>query len=126
METNLRESLLKTKDPIEAKYLKFIDWEFDYEINNFLEDSENTQIFNVNDNEILNEKSAKIVNNYSTKDNTQSINKLSNFSDELAPRFYKCEPIFCLKRKFIKKIVSKKKIRLINNEFDLDLMYYTY
>ncbi len=33
MENNLKESFLKTKDPLEEKYLPFIDLEFDYEIN---------------------------------------------------------------------------------------------
>jgi hypothetical protein len=44
-------------------------------------------------------------------------------NDEFVDRFYKCEDISLLKRQWIKKLVSKNKIRLVNNEFDLDLMY---
>ncbi len=122
METNLRESFIQTKDPREAKYIKFIDWEFDYEINSFLEEEQQTQIVKAKENE----KSQKFVknefNNSASNEYSKTQNNLNGFLDEFVPRFYKCEPIFCLRKKFIKKIISKKKIRLINKDFDLDLM----
>ncbi len=47
---------------------------------------------------------------------------VDDIDDSLIQRFYKCEDINTLKRKWIKKLVSKNKIRLVNSEFDLDLM----
>lgn len=44
------------------------------------------------------------------------------FCDDLAPRFYKCEKIGFFQRKWLKSLVSKNKIRLINKQYDLDLM----
>jgi hypothetical protein len=52
--------------------------------------------------------------------------KDTDIGDEFVDRFYKCETISFFRRKWIKKLVSKNKIRLVNNEFDLDLMYDLY
>lgn len=129
MENDLRQSLLKTKDPIESKYLKYIDWEFDYEFNNFLDDhfykKWNKNEEEKNKNGINNEtfKLEKPQNNNIDFSKEEKISYcLDSFKDELAPRYYKCEPICCLKKKLFKGLVSKKKIRLINKDFDLDLM----
>ena len=51
----------------------------------------------------------------------EDFNKES-FNDSLADKFYRCEQVTCFKKNFLKRLVSKKKIRLINNNFDLDLM----
>jgi len=118
METDLRQSFIKTKDPIESKYIKFIDWKYDYEINKLL--NEENSFNSLNKKETFD----KVINSSDDcndlKDKIQ--NDLNNYFDELAPRFYKCEPIFFYKKNFLKKMISKKKIRLINSEFDLDLM----
>ena len=123
MENNLRESFIRTKDPIETKYLKYIDWEFDYEINNFTEDS-NENFSSKLGNSDQKKKISENENNNTEYNNINNklLNNLENFSDEFAPRFYKCENVFCLKKKYIKSIISKNKIRLINKDFDLDLM----
>ena len=55
------------------------------------------------------------ISNYNSAD-------IEDIGDGLVERFYKCEDINILKRKLIKKLVSKNKIRLVNSEFDLDLM----
>lgn len=98
MESNaniLQDSFIKSKDPQEIKYKKYADYEFDYEINTYdLEKEEENSMF-----------------------------KIEKFPDELAPKFYKCEKINVLNRKWIKTIVSRNKIRLVNSKFDLDLMY---
>ena len=47
---------------------------------------------------------------------------IEHFEDSLADRFFKSEPTSCLKRNWLKCLVSKKKIRLVNNQFDLDLV----
>ncbi len=57
------------------------------------------------------------INNYNSGD-------IEDIGDALVERFYKCEQINILKRKWVKKLVSKNKIRLVNTDFDLDLMYY--
>lgn len=44
------------------------------------------------------------------------------FNDKLVDKFYKCEPVNCFKTNFIKKLVSKQKIRFISKDFDLDLV----
>jgi hypothetical protein len=49
--------------------------------------------------------------------------QIEEFPDELVDPFYKCEPVSCHKRNWIKSLVSKRKIRLINSDFDLDLVY---
>ena len=49
--------------------------------------------------------------------------QIEKFSDKLVEPFHKCQPISCYKRNWVKSLVSKKKIRLINNDFDLDLVY---
>ena len=54
--------------------------------------------------------------------NNYNLQEIECIDDQLADKFYKCETINILKRKWIKKLVSKNKIRLINSEFDLDLM----
>jgi len=126
METyNLRESLIHTKDPFESLYLPFLDWEFDYEINNLPNDILSGQ--NQNQNQInstdtaLKNKANSVLNNFN---NINTIN-LNEFNDEFAEPLYKCEEISCLKLNFIKKLVSKKKVRLVNKDFDLDLIYIT-
>ena len=60
------------------------------------------------------------INNISEK-----ISSLKLFPDNLVPIKYKCEPISCWYRKYIKSIVSKKKIRLQRKNYDLDLSYIT-
>lgn len=52
-----------------------------------------------------------------------NIDENESFCDELVPRFYKCEPIKFYRKNWIKGIVSKNKIRLINKRYDLDMMY---
>jgi hypothetical protein len=52
----------------------------------------------------------------------ENLNELSRFPDEFAPRFYKCEDIGICRKKWMKGLVSKNKIRLINRDYDLDLM----
>jgi hypothetical protein len=49
----------------------------------------------------------------------ESVNEVG---DEFVDRFFKCETISYFRRQWIKKLVSKNKIRLVNNDFDLDLM----
>ncbi len=46
----------------------------------------------------------------------------NKFDDSLASRYYLCENICFMKRNLIKGLVSKKKIRMINKDFDLDLV----
>jgi hypothetical protein len=47
---------------------------------------------------------------------------LEKFPDNLAEKFHNCEKVSIFKKNFIKGLVSKKKIRFTNNQFDLDLM----
>ncbi len=49
--------------------------------------------------------------------------EIDKFPDDLVEPFHKCEPVSFLKRNYLKSLVSKKKIRLINPDFDLDLVY---
>ncbi len=115
MENDLRQSFIETKNLFETKYLKFIDWEYDYEINNIFEEQNFNNVFEKN-------KSADEISlNENENQDSPTQNNLNFYLDELAERFYKCEPIFWMKKKFIKKYISKKKIRLINKDFDLDL-----
>lgn len=58
------------------------------------------------------------------KNNMPIIEKfqLEKFNDELVEPFYKCEKISCYRRNWIKSLISKKKIRFLTKDFDLDLM----
>ena len=53
------------------------------------------------------------------------INKYNNFPDQLAEKYYKCEPISIFSRNCIKEIVSEGRIRMHKRNFDLDLVYIT-
>jgi hypothetical protein len=54
--------------------------------------------------------------------NNYNLQEIEYLNDQLAEKFYKCETVNVLKRKWMKKLVSKNKIRLVNKQFDLDLM----
>jgi hypothetical protein len=54
--------------------------------------------------------------------NKTKLDDMKDLNDEFVDRFYKCETINFFRRQWVKKLVSKNKIRLVNNEFDLDLM----
>jgi hypothetical protein len=62
---------------------------------------------------------------YDYEINNYNSGEIEDIGDALVERLYKCENINILKRKWIKKLVSKNKIRLVNSEYDLDLMYST-
>jgi len=129
MENNLKESFLKTKDPLEEKYLPFIDLEFDYEINRVFQKikiKEDKSSF-LNKSQNL-EKSSET---FSEKDSESEYNEILNslnsfnsdkFNDQLAPRYYLCEEVGFYKKNHFKALVSNKRIRLINKQFDLDLV----
>ncbi len=53
------------------------------------------------------------------------INTYNNFPDQLAEKYYKCEPISIFSRNCIKEIVSEGRIRMHKRNFDLDLVYIT-
>ncbi len=53
------------------------------------------------------------------------INNYNNFPDELAEKYYKCEPISIFSRNCLKEIVSEGRIRMHKRNFDLDLVYIT-
>ena len=96
----LTEPLLNNENPeqemnLNLKSKTLFDLKFDYEIDTY-------------------------INNLSEK-----IISINSFPDNLVPPKYKCEPISCWDRKYIKSIVSKKKIRLQKKNFDLDLSYIT-
>ena len=130
MENNLKESFLKTKDPIEEKYLPFIELEFDYEINRAIHctslKEEKYSLSNKSQN------CDKLSETFSEKDTLidydEVLNNLKNenndkFSDELAPRYFRCEQVAFFKKNYFKALISNKRIRLINQNFDLDLVY---
>ena len=53
------------------------------------------------------------------------INTYNSFPDQLAEKYYKCEPISIFSRNCIKEIVSEGRIRMHKRNFDLDLVYIT-
>ena len=53
------------------------------------------------------------------------INYHNNFPDQLAEKYYKCEPISIFSRNCLKEIVSEGRIRMHKRNFDLDLVYIT-
>ena len=53
------------------------------------------------------------------------INDHNNFPDQLAEKYYKCEPISIFSRNCLKEIVSEGRIRMHKRNFDLDLVYIT-
>ena len=55
----------------------------------------------------------------------EKINVYENFPDELAEKYYKCEPINFFSRSCLKEIVSEGRIRMHRNNYDLDLVYIT-
>ena len=55
----------------------------------------------------------------------EKINYYENFPDELAEKYYKCEPISFFSRSCIKEIVSEGRIRMHRKNYDLDLVYIT-
>ncbi len=127
MENDLKEKFMKTKDPYEEKYRPFCELEFDYEINNHFktsrlkEDNQNYSDLSINGfSDNFSEKDSQCDNSGLYK-NLQIIDD-ANFNDELAPRYYNCEDVPCYKKNYFKAIVSNKRIRLINRDFDLDLM----
>ena len=59
---------------------------------------------------------------------TSILTKISthnNFPDQLAEKYYKCEPISFFSRNCLKEIVSEGRIRMHKRNFDLDLVYIT-
>lgn len=127
MENNLRESFIRTKDIEEQKYLSFIDLEFDYEINKFYETSSNEKDELTNKSVITERLSENFFEKKSESRSKEFLNKLKyynheNFNDEFAPLNFKCEDVPFYKKNFFKALISNKRSRLINNEFDLDLM----
>lgn len=126
MENNLRESFISSKDKEEQKYLKYIDLKFDYEINNFYNLS-NKKYFNTDESVITERLSENFVQKEYEYDCNAILEKLKKinvekFSDELAPINYRCENVPFYKKNYLKALVSNKRTRLINNQFDLDLM----
>ncbi len=122
MENNLRQSFLNTKDPKEEKYLKFINLEFDYEINKVLKAIEikEEKSFLLNQTDNLSET-------FSEKDSSLNCNQFlfnnkDKFDDQLATRYFRSEKVSFYKKNYLKAIISRKRIRLITNEFDLDLV----
>ena len=60
--------------------------------------------------------------------NSSILTKISSnnsFPDELAEKFYKCEPISFFSKNCLKEIVSEGRIRMHKRNFDLDLVYIT-
>ena len=55
----------------------------------------------------------------------EKINTYENFPDELAEKYYKCQPISFFARSCIKEVVSEGRIRMHRNNYDLDLVYIT-
>ena len=56
----------------------------------------------------------------------QKLNICNNdFPDQLAEKYYKCEPISIFYRNCLKEIVSEGRIRMHKRNFDLDLVYIT-
>ena len=53
------------------------------------------------------------------------IDNYNSFPDELAEKYYKCEPISFFSRNCLKEIVSEGRIRMHKRNFDLDLVYIT-
>ena len=53
------------------------------------------------------------------------ISNHNNFPDQLAEKYYKCEPISFFSRNCIKEIVSEGRIRMHKRNYDLDLVYIT-
>ena len=53
------------------------------------------------------------------------INNHKSFPDQLAEKYYKCEPISIFSRNCLKEIVSEGRIRMHKRNFDLDLVYIT-
>ena len=53
------------------------------------------------------------------------INYHNAFPDQLAEKYYKCEPISIFSRNCLKEIVSEGRIRMHKRNFDLDLVYIT-
>ena len=127
---NLKEKFLKTKDPLEEKYLPFISLNFDYEMKNF----ENISFKKENRNLLLNDSdnnTEKLSEIPIDKENDFEFNPIFNkfknfnnkkFNDQLAPRFYRCEDVKCYKKNYLKAMISNKRIRFLNNNFDLDLV----
>ena len=56
----------------------------------------------------------------------KKIDSLEHFPDNLAEKYYKCEPISIFNRKCLKEIVSEGRIRMHKRNYDLDLVYITY
>ena len=55
----------------------------------------------------------------------QKINLFHIFPDNLAEKYYKCEPISIFSRNCIKEMVSEGRIRMHKRNYDLDLVYIT-
>lgn len=129
MENNFKESFLSTKDPLEEKYLPYLDLEFDYEINKvFLSTNikeEKSSFSNKSQN--FENFSGTFSEKDSEFDYNEILNELKNnnndkFNDQLAPRYHLCEEVAFFKKNYFKALVSNKRIRLINKQFDLDLV----
>ena len=65
------------------------------------------------------------IDNVLFSSNDDRIPKENSFPDELVPKYYKCEEISLCSKKILKAIISKQKIRMQKNSFDLDLVYIT-
>ena len=91
-----------------------MEYTFDYEINNI-------QLDDPNSDTSLNSKMYYFDKDY----NQNRIINYNNFKDSLKHKPYSANSSKILKACFIKHLVSKKKIRFQNDEFDLDMAYIT-
>ena len=107
--------LLKEGETLDLSNLRDqMNFTFDYEINNIKLDDPN------------NESSLNSKMYYFDKDYNQNrIINYNNFKDSLKKSPYRANSSQLFKACFIKHLVSKKKIRFQNDEFDLDMAYIT-
>ena len=130
MEYNMKENFLKNVESSQEKFIPILDLEYDYEINDIYE------LIKINQKKLITSNYLSNLDKFSEKsdekdfdfDREEIINKYKDlnsdkFNDSLAPRYYKCEKIPFYQKNHFKAMISNKRIRLINKDFDLDLMY---